>query len=357
MNKLHLPHKAFVGLGLIGFVPVLGSAQTYILHRDNIIPAKFEQALTVEQNRPGDTFLVKVRETDQLPANTEIEGRIDRIHPARGNRPASMDLRFTRVLLPNHSSVEIDALPLALDNKYITRTGDGRLVAKQDLRKQQNDVVGGAIGGFIIGSIFHRRITGTVLGTFIGAGVAEADRAKDANTIVSNGEKIGVLINEDVTIDLQAPSSPSDHRMTERLDRRMADPFLNRTSQGESRYSPRANIALSFKNKPLQFPEDARPYRIGRDIMVPLEPTAKQLSLDIDRRRDRTVYVDGPDINLKLIINSRQARLDGRPFALSHTVMEMNGVLYVPLDSLIPLLKDDLLLNGEKVIIDPQTGN
>jgi hypothetical protein len=255
-----------------------------------------------------------------------------------------MDLRFTEILLPDRSRVEIDASPLLLDDKYITRDGDGRMVAKQNLRQQQNDVIGGAIGGFIVGSIFHRRVAGTIIGTMVGISAAESERAKDMNVIASPGDKVGALINHDVSIDF-VPAGPSRQDINRRLDRGMDGP-------ARQFRRPVGDIRITFHDRDLTFPDDARPYRIGRDIMVPLEPVANQLKLDVDRRADRTIYVDGPDRNLRLTLSSRQARLDGEPLDLSHTVLEMNGVIYVPLDALKPLVKDDILLNGR-----PYPGN
>ena len=340
----------FVVFAALAALPYSSWGDTYVLRRDNVIPVVFESSLTIRDSRPGDYFAVKVKDSNQLPAGTRMEGRIDRIHPAHGNRPASMDLRFTHILLPDESQVVLDASPIPLDNKYITRTGDGRIIAKQDIRQQQNDVVGGAIGGFIVGSIFHRRVAGTIIGTMIGVAAADSDRAKDANVVVNAGDKVGALINQSVTIDFRPGVPP------------VAPPPLGtdgpaRVDQAPpaiSRYDPayRNNINLTFRNKDLFFPEDARPYWVGKDVMVPLDPTAGQLFLDVDRRRDRTVYIDGPDSNIRLTISSRQARLDCKRYEISRTVVERKGVLYVPLDALVPLLKEDLLLNGTKFVVN-----
>jgi len=341
--------KGLVGLAALAALPCAGLADTFVLRRDNVIPVSFEATLTVKDNRPGDVFFAKVGQTDQLPAGTEFEGRIDRIHPARGNRPSSMDLRFTNIILPDHSRVAFDAAPMPLDDKYITRTGDGRIVAKQNIRQQQNDVLGGAIGGFIVGSILHRRVAGTVIGTMIGIGVAQSDHAKDANVIVTAGDRAGALINADVAIDFNSPNTlptpPSRYEMNRQLDRGMSGPARG---NGRPEAETFVNINLNFRNKDLFFPIDARPYRVGKDVMVPLEPTATQLFLDVDRRPDRTIYVDGKDSNMRLTMNSRSARLDGRHFDLSRTVVERKGVVYVPLDALIPLVKEDVMLNGAK---------
>jgi len=336
MTNLRLS-TGFVGFAALAALPSLSAATTFFLRRDNVIPVVFEDKLTIRDNRPGDTFVVRVTDTGQLPPGTEILGQIDRIHPPRGNRPPSMDLRFTDILLPDRSRVPLDAAPLPLDDRYITRDGDGRIMAKQNLRQQQNDILGGAIGGFIVGSIFHRRITGTIIGTMIGVSAAASERARDSNEIANPGDKVGALINHDVTI---------DYDVNRRLDRGMDGPV--RGYHGPVGRPEYGNLNLTFQNRELGFPDDARPYRLGETVMVPLEPAADQMKLDVDRRADRTIYVDGPDRNIRLTLNSREARLDGRRIELPRSVLEINGVLYVPLEALSPVLKDDVFVNGRR---------
>ncbi len=334
------------GFALFGILPLVASADTLTLRRDMILPVEFESSLTLKENRPGDTFFVKVRDTDLVPKGTELEGTIERIHVARGNRSSSMDLRFHHIILPDHTRVLLDASPLPLDNRYLTRDGDGRMVAKQDVRKQQSDVIGGAVGGFIVGSIFHRRITGTILGTIVGSIAAQNDRDRDTNLVVKQGERIGALINESVTIQSGPSAPPSRLEVNSRLDRRMSDPVRQRgTIELENRY----NIRLSFHDKLMEFPDDALPYRVGKNLMVPLDPAARQFGLDVDRRPNGTVYVDGADLNIRLLIGSKDARLDGKNIELPRPLLDKNGVLFVPIDALLPLIKDEVLLNGKRL--------
>ena len=258
-----------------------------------------------------------------------------------------MDLRFHHIILPDHKRIFLDASPLPLDNRYLTRDGDGRMVAKQDIRKQQSDVIGGAVGGFIVGSIFHRRITGTILGTIVGSIAAQKDRDKDTNLVVKEGEKIGALINESVTVVFGPPLPTTRYETNRRLDRGMNGPARTRGTGAER--ENRTNIVLTYHDKQMEFPEDALPYRVGTDLIVPLELAAKQLGLDVDRRGNGTVYVDGADSNLRLTVGTRDARLDGKNISLARPLLDKNGVLFIPMEALIPLLKDDILLNGTKL--------
>jgi len=331
----------FVGLAVLTALPSVGVANTYTLHRDDVIPVVFADRLTVKDSRPGDSFTVRVADSALLPPGTEFMGRIERIHPAHMARPASMDLRFVAILLPDHSRVPLDAAPLALDDRYITRFGDGRLVAKQDVRLQQSEILGGAIGGFIVGSIFHHRFLGATVGTMIGISAAEQQRAKDANVIVSTGERVGALINRDVTIDFEEQSSRYDINKT--LDHGMADPAHTTPAASQSA------ITIRVRNRDLSFSKKARPYMLGNTVMVPLERTAGQLKLNVNRQKERTIVVKGSGSSVRLNLSSRGAEMDGRRFDLPRTVIEIGGVIFAPLEALLPLLKDEVFVNGQKV--------
>ncbi len=331
MNNLRLS-TGLMGLAILSAIPAFGTANVVTLRRDTVIPVVFEDKLTVQDNRPGDFFTVRVTDNDFLPHGSELLGRIDRIHPARGNRPASMDLRFVKILLPDNSRVLLDASPIPMDDRYITRTGDGRIIAKSDVRQQQNDVLGGAIGGFIVGSILHRRVAGTIIGTMVGVVAAENDRAKGSNLVVNSGDRVGALINHDVTIDF----SGAPARLGE----------FDRPSDAGPRGSNQGPITIGFKKNDVRFPDNAKPYWIGDVIMVPLEPAARQMELDVDQRKDRVVYINGPESSMRIMIASRQARLDGKNFDLPRTVVEREGMVYVPLDALLPLIKADVYVNG-----------
>ncbi|MDR3691717.1 MAG: stalk domain-containing protein [Fimbriimonas sp.] len=338
-----------VTMGLVVFtvLPAIALADIITLKRDNVIPVVLEDKLSISGTKVGDIFTVRVADDGPLPKGTEMLGRVDRIIPARGKRPSSMDLKFTKILMPDNSRVSIDAAAIPLDDRYVTRNGDGRLVAKQDFRKQQLDVLGGAIGGFIVGSILHRRVAGTVIGTIVGVAAAENEKTSDNNNIANPGDKLGALINDRQVI-VQWGDAPSREEVNSHLDRGMNLP--DRIPHAEAKGHDSGQNTLFFKDNDIHFPTDARPYWIGDTFMVPLQPVATQLGLDVDRRPDNTIYVDGKDDHLKLNEHSRRARLNDEDISLPRTVVEHNGVIYAPLDALVLLVKDPVVLNGTKYL-------
>jgi hypothetical protein len=343
-----------VYMGLAGFaaLPAISSADIITLRRDNVIPVVLEDKLTISGNKVGDMFTVRVTDDGPLPHGAELLGRIERINPAKGNRPSSMDLRFTRILMPDNSRISIDAAAIPLDDKFVTRSGDGRLVAKQDIRKQQTDVLGGALGGFIVGSIFHRRLLGTVVGTVVGVAAAENEKASDNNIIANPGDKLGALINDRQVVIEVGGQPPRDAAPREQAPSRYERPAGSSPRGGQDGYRVHEDgqPVLTFRNGDVHFPIDAKPYWIEDVFMVPLDPVAKQLGLDVDKRQDMSIYVDGRDSSLRLTEHSRQARLNDNDISLPRTVVEHHGVVYVPLDALVLLVRDPVILNGTKYV-------
>jgi len=314
MEKLRAS-SGLLALSLLAILPAISPASTVTLRRNSVIPVTFEDKLSLTVNKAGDMFTVRVTDFSPLPAGTELLGKIDKIHPANGNHPGSMDLTFTRILLPDNSRVLLDAAPIPLNNKFIVRGPDGRLFAKDDIRKQQTDVIGGAIGGFVIGSLLHRRVAGTIIGTMVGIVAAENDR-KNSEVIANSGDKVGALINKDVVIDFVDPNlrqGGNDGPLRGDLSGNVVDRL--------------SNITIRFKKIDLLFVGDARPYFIGPTVMVPLESAAKQLGLEVDKRKDRTIYVDGKDAHARLTEYSRQAKMNDDQITLPRTVTEHDGVV------------------------------
>jgi len=335
--------------GMSGLVMLCAGAQaeTVILRRDAVIPVVLEDKLTVSGSHVGDSFTARVADDLTLPKNTELIGRIEGIHRSNGSRPNSMDLRFVRIILPNNTRVKLDAAAIPLDDHWVTRSGDGRLVAKQDVRKQQNDILGGAVGGFIVGSIFHRRITGAVLGTILGSAVAASDREKDNDLIANSGDKLGALVNREIAVDIRSDRShfAEDHSVV-RTDSRAAD--AKREAPGT--YDP---VKLNFSQTELQLPADQKPYWIGHTLMVPLEAVGNQLGLIIEKKDDRTYYVDSKDDELRVTVFSRHTILNGKELVLPRTIVDRDGVVYIPLDGLVKICKDAVLVNGTKYDYHP----
>jgi hypothetical protein len=69
--------------------------------------------------RPGDPFSgrlsapIRFGGTILVPLGTRVDGKVNEVRPNRGGeRPAQVDLRITRLYLPDETFVELETAPL-----------------------------------------------------------------------------------------------------------------------------------------------------------------------------------------------------------------------------------------------------
>jgi hypothetical protein len=170
-----------------------------LLQRDTVVPVVVENTLTLSRLREGDRFTAHVDHDRDLPEHTRLIGRVYRIHEF-GRREVTVNLEFTDVILPDGSRHRLDAIPVSLDDKYVDHREDGRIVVKNDYRTGRDYVAEGAIGGFLVGSMIHRRFAGTVIGALVGAIAADSAREND-EVVLKKGQRIGALIERDATVE------------------------------------------------------------------------------------------------------------------------------------------------------------
>ncbi|AIE85788.1 stalk domain-containing protein [Fimbriimonas ginsengisoli] len=351
MSKITLRFAALSASVLAFAIPTLSQAGTIFLARDTVVPVIIENDLTMRGAREGDRFTAHVDGDRDLPFRTRLIGRVARVEQDHGDRHAFLDLEFTDVILPDGSRHPIDAVPVSLDRRYVDRRSDGRMVVKEDARKKEGYVLGGTVGGFILGSIIHKQAEATVLGTLAGIIAAETDRRNDGNTVLQKGQRIGALIERDSTFETYDRRGRRDRGYDEnddRYDRRRDE--NSRRDRSRDDLPPRdREIVLAYDNKDLTFSRDARPYREGESVMIPLEETVKQLGFTFERGRTNAIYIEGEDSSLRLEQDSTEARLNGRRVTLATSVIEKDGVLYAPIEILASIAPGKILVNGNRI--------
>lgn len=344
--------------------PIAASADTVVLARDSVVPVIFDSSLTLSDSRVGDHFTCHVDADRDLPTGTRFEGEIVAIRYPRPYRPASMDLQFTAIDLPNGGSVRINAVPIPLNKDLVRTDADGRLYVKNDVRKQGEYVLGGALGGYLLGSVFHRRITGLLLGTIVGVAAAGADRAHSENDVVEKGAKLGALFNREVTVDLSA-TGESERPATGRSGwdgythsggaaapvaaPPAPQPAAPAPAAPAKPAGPPADIAIRFGDKTLSFDDAVAPYYQGETVMVPLKQMADALGLSYEKGDKDSVYIENDNDSLKLDKDSVNYRFNGNHGTLSHPVAQKGDVLYAPVDVFAQLVSKDLIVNGRKL--------
>jgi hypothetical protein len=344
-------------------------AETINIRSNTVVPVILENDLSFKNSRQGDRFYARVDDGRDLPYGTRLEGRILRIEDKRGDRPAYMDVEFTTLLLPGEKDLNIRAVPISLDSKYVERDRDGRFTAKQGAIRKDQYVWGGIIGGALLGSIIGRK---TFEGAFVGAiaGIIAAESAgKQEQMVLKSGTRMGALFEKDVRVNFNGTwngrsgdryddryGQDRDGRYDPRYDDRKDPRYDDRNRPGSDSYDSRYpqdrygydDLHIEYRNRELRFSRAEQPYRMGSTIMVPLERTAAQMGIDYEYS-GKTILLEDDDDILKLEQDSDGYRLNGKRGTLSRNIIKRDGVVYVPLEILAAMKKESVHVNGDKV--------
>lgn len=334
-------------LGLT-LAPFAVQADTIVLRRDSVVPVVMDDTLSLKDAHRGDRFSARVTDARELPYGTVLEGRVLGVRSKRGNQPASMDLEFQTMLLPDGKRTAIRAVPVRLDNSAIRRESDGRLVASRSQDKGKT-VLGGFLGGLILGNSIKKPFEGAFLGALAGIVIAETQDSGD--TVAKRGSRLGALFEKDVRVSYDGRWDGNRNR----YDR--GDDSYDRRDRGyeqDDRYDSRTDrgsrsIVVSYGGRDLSYGANESPYRIGNTVMVPIERTARHLGFDSSWSGDRMLMVEDNDNLLRFESGSMDYRVNGRRARLSQAVAERNGVWYCPIDALATLRRDSVYVDGTRV--------
>jgi hypothetical protein len=334
------------------------TAETVRLRRGLVVPIRFQDQLSLRENRRGDRFTAVVENDRDLPYRTTLEGQVVEVHRAQDKRPGYMDLEFDTLSLPDGSRHRIEAVPIRMDDKSIRRGSDGRFTAKKKLEDSGKYVVGGMIGGYLIGRILgDKHAEGIMLGALAGVLMAETERNSTANEIVIKRDaKMGALIERDLTLEIdernyERRDSRDGGRYEDRRDDRY-NPFDPRNRQPERnrpedrRLEEPRGLVVEYDGRELRFEGDDRPYREGDVWMVPLLQTARQIGMTVDDENSRRIYVEDDDTVLILEQDSRNYRLNGKRAELPQAVTVRDDVVYVPIDAILAAKNGQIRIIG-----------
>ncbi|MEN6643006.1 MAG: copper amine oxidase N-terminal domain-containing protein [Armatimonadia bacterium] len=192
--------------GATNYEPV--SLQTVIIPLSTVIPVTLNTELSSATNRVGDSFNVTVRSNQsgdaEFPLGTQLSGTVVGVQQASGSQPGILDLSFREARLPDGSEARIDGSLISLDDKSVTRTSTGRLVATvKPTSDNRLKMIGiGAGAGLIIGKLLDQNlIVGGLLGAAAGYFYNEysKDKVTPTNVTVKAGTVFGVRMDRDVT--------------------------------------------------------------------------------------------------------------------------------------------------------------
>jgi hypothetical protein len=340
-------------------LPAIVSAQTIDIRRNSVIPVVFDDTLSIKDSRTGERFHSFVDNDPQLPKGTELNGQIIDIKPARGKEPASMQLAFTDLVLPDGRHIDIDAAVVPLDAKLYDKDANGRLIAKPDSNKKGGQVLGGALGGLVIGSLIGKQLEATIIGALAGILIAETDKSNDGNIVVKKGQKMGALLRGDLVLD---PRNQDEMGQIADEDTRDVPPVRDNPPLPPRERIPadrrddvrpparQDKIIVTYGSRNLLWDRD-KPYWDGDVAMVPLDHTAIQMGLRTspDKDNQEAIFIEGRQGYLQIEVDARTARLNGRTVELEVPVRREGDMVFVPLDLLVAISKESVYLNGERI--------
>lgn len=181
--------------------------QSVAIPLGTVIPVSLNKALSSATSHVGDGFSVRVVGTQngdaEFPLGTEMTGTVVGVQKLSGGQPGILDLNFNQARLPGGQTVRITGSLISLDDQTVTRTADGRLVAKATPSSNNRlKMIGiGTGAGLIIGKLLDKSlIVGGLLGAAAGY-LYDQYTTKDAparDVVVNPGTVFGVRMDRAV---------------------------------------------------------------------------------------------------------------------------------------------------------------
>ncbi|MCX7800371.1 MAG: copper amine oxidase N-terminal domain-containing protein [Fimbriimonadales bacterium] len=311
-------------------------AQTIRIPAGTVLKVTFEQSLGLERNREGDRFRARVKDDRELEGSL-LEGRVVRVVPNEGRRKGFLELEFNRLTLPEGASARVQALPIRWSEKDLRRQPDGRFVSKTPVSRDRY-VAGGMIGGLVLGSLLKKPFEGAFLGSLAGILLAEADDNKSGELVVRRGETYGAYFERsaEIRLDDQRDRWSGDERRDRSEERRWED----------RRWTEGGGLSVLLDGRELAYDQDLAPFEADGVAMVPLDATARQLGLTVERvRRDdgRDFFlIEGERGLLRLNLGLETYRVNGEERRMPRNPEVRRGVVYVPIDVLESLAEGKL---------------
>lgn len=344
---------ASLAMGLV-VLPSISNADTVTLRRDSVVPVVMQDTLKLKDSRRGDRFSARVEQGRDLPYGTVLEGRVLAVRPARNGEPATMELEFQNMVLPDGKRASIRAVPVRLDDARIRRGADGRLVASRGTSKETY-VLGGFLGGLILGNSVKKPFEGAVLGALAGIALAET-QGQDGDVVAKRGSELGAYFERDVRFEYSGPWNSrdvrGDARRDDRYDPRSNDRYDDRYDPRDGRYETqdrRREPVVSYQGRDLSFGSRDVPYWQGDTVMVPVERTARALGLDAAWAGSRTLLIEDDRNLMRLDADSTEFRLNGKRGRLPESLVNRGGVWYCPVEAFAAIRENNVYVNGSKV--------
>jgi len=317
-----------------------------------VLPVKLNDTLSSKDSRNGDSFSATIR-TDEssyynnLPVGTKIEGTVRQARAQQDKDPGVLDLAFKRIRLPNGRSYPIEGSLIGLDNKSVTKTSDGRIVAKPGKGTDRLTYVGYGAGAGLLVSLFTKQtLSNTLLGAGLGYlfGSLQKSHNDPRDVTLKPGTEMGVRLDRRLTLSGYTSDESQDTSSSANTDRYHKTQEGNRAtdnngSQDVNREVNSAssdsvtNIGVLVGDQDVSFDSTARPVMANNTVLVPFHPVlnAAHVNFKYDAGAQRLTALT-PNGSVRLTAGSRIAVVNGsKRVRMEAPAQRLNGTLYVPL--------------------------
>lgn len=209
-----------MALLLLAGTPAPAAAQTkksarakkpvyYTIKTGHVLRVRLNEELNSEKARVGDTFTVTTVDpvyagggVEVIPQASTLVGQVTNVKRAgRKGEPATLDVRFIGLRLPNGAKRQLNGSLADLDSGSGRSDDEGTVTANKTSHRNAKFIGGGAAGGALIGALAGGG-KGALIGGAIGAGTGlVGGRVKKGHEVnVKSGTGFGVILNRSVSL-------------------------------------------------------------------------------------------------------------------------------------------------------------
>lgn len=171
-----------------------------------VIPVSLDTTLSSATNSRGDGVSVTVRSAEngdaEFPLDTKLAGIVADVQRKGTGQPGMLELTFHQALMPDRRTARMTGSLISLDEKTVTQSSDGRLIANDKTSSDRLKFIAiGTGAGLIIGKLLDKNlIVGGLLGAAAGYIYSEfsKDKVTSTNVTVPAGTVFGVRLDQDL---------------------------------------------------------------------------------------------------------------------------------------------------------------
>ena len=177
-----------------------------VIPAGTVIPVTLNKALSSATNNRGDGVSVTVRSVQngdaEFPLGTMLAGIVSDVQRKGTGQPGMLDLTFQEAQLPDGRTARMTGSLISLDDKTVTQSSDGSLIANNKTSSDRLKFIAiGTGAGLIIGKLLNKNlIVGGLLGAAAGYIYSEIskDKVQSMDVTVPAGTVFGVRLDQNL---------------------------------------------------------------------------------------------------------------------------------------------------------------